>query len=133
MHEAYVRLVGQDTAQNWNSRGHFFAAAAEAMRRILVDSARRKKAAKRGVREDCRGVEISDIAVIHNPDELLAVHDALEDLAAADPQSAELVKLRYFLGLTVEEASEHLGISPRKSKYAWAYARSWLRDHLEAD
>ncbi len=133
VHEAYLRLVGVEKAQSFNGRGHFFGAAAEAMRRILVDSARRKKSAKRGGQENRREVELSEIAVIHNPDELLAVHEALESLGQADPQSAELVKLRYFVGLTVDEAAECMGISPRKAKYIWAYARSWLRDSLGAD
>ena len=133
VHDAYIRLVDVNQAQHWNSRGHFFAAAAEAMRRILVDSARRKKAAKRRRGEQRKGVELAEIAVVRDPDQLLAVHEALDSLGEADAESAELVKLRYFVGLTVEEAAQHLGISARKAKYIWAYARNWLRVNLEAD
>ena len=131
VHEAYVRLVDVEKAQHWNSRGHFFGAAAEAMRRILVESARRKNTAKRRGQKDRNPVSSMEIAVLHNPDELLAVHEALEGLAEADPESAELVELRYFVGLTTDEAAQYLGISTRKAKYIWAYARSWLREELE--
>ena len=102
VHEAYVRLVGAKNTQKWSSRGHFFGAAAEAMRRILVDSARRKNTAKRGRQRQRDSVDIADIAVTNNPDELLEIHDALEGLAEVDPESAQLVKLRYFVGLTAD-------------------------------
>lgn len=131
VHEAYLRLVG--SGQNWKSRGHFFGAASEAMRRILVEGARRKNTAKRGGDRQRDAVNLSEIAVPHNPSELLAIHDALDELESADPDSAKLVKLRYFVGLTVDEAAECMGMSPRKAKYLWAYARSWLRDHLSVD
>ena len=131
VHEAYLRLVGH--GQTWKSRGHFFGAASEAMRRILVESARRRNTAKRGADHQRASEDVAEIAVPCDPDELLAVHDALDDLENADPESAKLVKLRYFVGLTVDEAAECLGISPRKAKYVWAYARSWLRDNLATD
>jgi RNA polymerase sigma factor (TIGR02999 family) len=127
VHEAYVRLVDVEREQSWNGRGHFFAAAAEAMRRILVENARRKRRLKRGGAR--RRVELNEAALaVDGPpaDELLAVDEALERLAREDPQAAELVKLHYFAGLTVEQAAEPLGISPRKAYRIWAYARAWL-------
>jgi RNA polymerase sigma factor (TIGR02999 family) len=127
VHEAYVRLTGGDQPREWNGRVHFFAAAAEAMRRILVDHARHKKSLKGGggwaraeLREDA-------VAAPEGPDEVLAVDDALAGLAAADPQAAELVKLRYFAGLSVDEAAAALDISPRSADRLWAYARAWLQ------
>jgi RNA polymerase sigma factor (TIGR02999 family) len=134
VHEAYLRLVGPEDGQKWNGRGHFFGAAAEAMRRILVESARRKQTAKRGGGEFERDpIEATQIAAARKPEELLDVHEALEQLAASDGEAAELIKLRYFLGLTVEEAAECMSISPRKAKYLWAYARTWLHDALSDD
>ncbi len=131
VHEAYLRLVAADgplggNAPSWDHRGHFFAAAAEAMRRILVESARRKASLKRG--GDMQRLPLDGLAA-SEPDDaanLLALDEALERLALADPQAAELVKLRYFAGLTMEEAAELLGMSPRSAYYAWSYARSWL-------
>jgi RNA polymerase sigma factor (TIGR02999 family) len=127
VHEAYLRLVDVERAQHWNSRGHFFAAAAEAMRRILVEAARRKKAEKHGGGHD--RVELDDHlpAPGPDPDQLLAVDDALARLAAEDPTAAELVKLRYYAGLSVEQAGEALGLSRPTAYRLWAYARSWLR------
>ena len=125
VHEAYLRLVDVDKAQRWNSRGHFFAAAAEAMRRILVDNARRKRRLKHGggrVREPRTG----DVACPEFPEHLLALDEALDRLAATNQQAAELVKLRYFVGLTVEEAASLLDISPRTARNYWAHARTWL-------
>jgi RNA polymerase sigma factor (TIGR02999 family) len=125
VHEAYIRLVGTDAA-GWGSRGHFFAAAAEAMRRILVESARRKKSAKRG--GDRRRVDLEDwdITVQTSPDELLALDEALSALAMEDPVTAELVKLRYFAGLSLEQVAETLEISQRTAARYWAYGRVWL-------
>ena len=126
VHEAWLRLGGPDP-QHWENRSHFFGAAAEAMRRILVDHARRKQSLKRGagaVREDLRD---TDLVLTAPPDELLAVHEALDDLAAADPSAAELVKLRYFVGLTMEEAASVLGLGKRTAEGLWTYARYWLR------
>jgi RNA polymerase sigma factor (TIGR02999 family) len=123
VHEAFLRLVGD---QRFDGRGHFFAAAAEAMRRILVDAARRKRAKKRGGAVIRQSLEGFDIPLRRSEEELLAVHDALDHLAAADPRAAELVKLRYFAGLTLEEAAAVLAISPRTADSVWAYARAWL-------
>ena len=129
VHEAYVRLVDVDKAQQWNSRGHFFAAAAEAMRRILVDAARRKLRPKHGGDRDRAGDE-RDLVAPRRPEALLALDEALDRLAAANPQAGELVKLRHFVGLTNAEAADALGISPRKADQVWAYARAWLLECL---
>ncbi len=131
VHEAYLRLVGTDPAQPWNGRGHFFAAAAEAMRRILVESARRKKAGKRGAGRHRVRLEDADVAVPERSDDLLALDEALAALERADRPAAELVKLRYFAGLTVREAAEALGVAPRTADAVWAYARGWLLDRLQ--
>ena len=130
VHEAYVRLVGGDPGQPWNSRGHFFAAAAEAMRRILVEAARRRNRERHGGGR--RPQSLADLdAVADSPDEdVVALSDALDRLAAANPRAAELVKLRYFAGLTGREAAQVLGVSPRKADQLWAYARAWLLDCL---
>jgi RNA polymerase sigma factor (TIGR02999 family) len=131
VHEAYIRLVDVERAQHWDSRGHFFAAAAEAMRRILVDNARRKLRIKRGGEQ--RRLDLDDADLVTNlpPDELLLLHDAIETLAAHDHSAAELVKLRYFVGLSVEDAAETLGI-PRASAYRhWTYARAWLISRVQ--
>ncbi len=129
VHEAYLRLVDANQAQQWNSRGHFFAAAAEAMRRILVESARRKQRLKHGGGWE-RELMDADIACPQKPEQLLALDEALERLAAANPQAAELVKLRYFAGFSNAAAASLLGISPRKANQIWAYARAWLREDL---
>jgi RNA polymerase sigma factor (TIGR02999 family) len=126
VHEAWLKLAGADD-QHWNGRQHFFAAAAEAMRRILVDRARRRLAAKRGGGEVCLAADEMNIPAPAPDDQLLAVNEALEKLAALDPRKAELVKLRYFVGMTFEEAAEALGIAVPTAKQWWAYARSWLR------
>ncbi|HEY1375926.1 MAG TPA: ECF-type sigma factor [Gemmataceae bacterium] len=127
VHEAYLRLAGGGPAHGWNGRGHFFAAAAEAMRRILVEAARRKKTEKHGGGR--RRVELGDHLPAPGPapDQLLAVDDALGRLGAEDPTAAELVKLRYYAGLSVEEAGDALGLSRATAYRLWAYARSWLR------
>jgi RNA polymerase sigma factor (TIGR02999 family) len=132
VHEAYLRLVDVDQAEPWNSRGHFFAAAAEAMRRILVESARRKKAEKRGGQQERFELRDGDRVEIRVDDDLIDLDDALSKLALADPQAAELVKLRVFAGMTVEEAAQVLGVSARTVKRNWAYARAWLGRHLSA-
>jgi RNA polymerase sigma factor (TIGR02999 family) len=132
VHEAYLRLVEGAPAQPWNSRGHFFAAAAEAMRRILIDQARRKGSQRRGgARQRC---ELRDVDVTALPinEELLDLDDALTRLAATDPQAAELVKLRVFAGMTVEEIAQVQQTSPRTVKRNWAYARAWLGRELAA-
>ena len=132
VHEAYLRLVGHGAGPDWNSRGHFFAAAAEAMRRILVGNARRKHAQKRGgqaKRVDLDAVELADRAA---SDKLLALEDALIRLADRDPVKAELVKLRYFAGLTTQEAAAVLDISTATADRYWAYTRAWLQNEITA-
>jgi RNA polymerase sigma factor (TIGR02999 family) len=132
VHEVYLRLVDVDQVQHWDSRGHFFAAAAEAMRRILVENARRKQRLKHGggrLREPSE----RDIAAPVLPEKLLAVDEALGRLATTNPQAAELVKLRYFAGFSNAEAAALLGVSPRKATQVWAYARAWLREELGDD
>jgi RNA polymerase sigma factor (TIGR02999 family) len=131
VHEAYLRLVDVDKAQAWNGRGHFFAAAAEAMRRILIDQARSKKSQRRG-----GGCQRHDLArlVIAAPEpwrDLLALNEALERFEALDPAKAALVKLRYFTGLTIPQAAEALGISTTTADRYWSYARAWLHADLK--
>jgi RNA polymerase sigma factor (TIGR02999 family) len=133
VHEAYLRLVDVEQAQQWNSRGHFFAAAAEAMRRILVEQARRRKALKRGGGAEREVLDSSAIIAPTGDEQLLAVHDALDDLAQADPQAAALVKLRFFAGMTAADAAEALGLSVRSAHDLWAYARSWLRRRMRPE
>jgi RNA polymerase sigma factor (TIGR02999 family) len=125
VHEAYLRLVDHDQAQHWNSRGHFFAAAAEAMRRILVDNARRKRRPKHG--GDRQRIELDESLAAADPrNDLLALNDALGQLAVQEPVKAELVTLRYFAGLSIDEAAAVLSISPATAKRYWAVARAWL-------
>jgi RNA polymerase sigma factor (TIGR02999 family) len=131
VHEAYLRLVGDEATQRWDSRGHFFAAAAEAMRRILIEAARHKGRVKHGghaIRVDINGLDIASPA---KPEFLLALDEALDKLATANPQAAGLVKLRYFAGLTNAEAAASLAVSARKANQIWAYARAWLLEDLE--
>jgi RNA polymerase sigma factor (TIGR02999 family) len=130
VHEAYLRLIGSVEPQRWDCRGHFFAAAAEAMRRILVENARRKARDRHG--GQMNRVELDDFPLnVQAPDEdLLAVHDALDGLAQTDAEAADLVKLHYFLGLSMDEAAELLGISPRTAYRTWSFARAWLHQQL---
>ncbi len=130
VHEAWLRLGGQDH-QAWNGRPHFFGAAAEAMRRILIENARRKRARRHGGGQQRMDVQEVEIATGVKDDELLAVDAALERFAAQDQQKAELVKLRYFTGLTIAEAAEILGVSAPTAKRWWAYARAWLHKEIE--
>jgi RNA polymerase sigma factor (TIGR02999 family) len=125
VHEAYLRIVGHE-GQSWSNRAHFFGAAAEAMRRILIDHARRRCAQRHGGGKEAVPLEELSIAAPADDDELLAVNDALEKLATHDAQKAELVKLKYFAGLTTEEAATVLGLSTPTAKRYWAYARAWL-------
>ncbi len=131
VHEAYVRLVDVDRVRHWNGRGQFFAAAAEAMRRILVDRARRKRSLKRGGDRGRVEFDEATVAAAQDAEEVLGVSDALAGLAAADAQAAELVKLRYFAGLSIAEAAEALNLAPRSADRLWAYARAWLRRAIE--
>ncbi len=131
VHEAWLRLVGDDESQ-WDSRGHFFAAAAEAMRRILVDNARRKGSLKRGGDRLQADIDVESLIAAPEPfEDLLALDDVLNQLAAADPEAAQLVKLRYFVGLSLEESAGILNVSPRTADRLWAYARAWLHQALE--
>ena len=133
VHEAYLRLVGSEGARDWDNRRHFFAAAAEAMRRILIENARRKKRLKHG--GELRRVEMQDVQIVVSapPDELLAVDEAIVKLTQVDSESAELVKLHYFTGLTIEEAAEILNISVRSAYRNWSFARAWLYRFLHVD
>jgi RNA polymerase sigma factor (TIGR02999 family) len=133
VHEAYLRLVDTDREEHWNSRGHFFAAAAEAMRRILVDAARHKRSRKRGggmVRHEIGDVQL---AAPELNEEILALDEALARLTARDPIKAQLVTLRHFAGLTIEEAAQALGISLTTANRYWAYARAWLHQEILAN
>jgi RNA polymerase sigma factor (TIGR02999 family) len=130
VHEAWLRLGGDDQPR-WQNRAHFFAAAAEAMRRILVDHARRKQSLKRGGGAPHEEF-IEDHVVLTAPaEELLAVHEALDQLAGRDPQAAELVKLRYFIGMTMEEAATAMGLAKRTAESLWTYARACLRHQIQ--
>lgn len=131
VHEAWLRLVGDDESQ-WDSRGHFFAAAAEAMRRILVDNVRRKGSLKRGGDRLQADIDVESLIAAPEPfEDLLALDDVLNQLATADPEAAQLVKLRYFVGLSLEESAGILNVSPRTADRLWAYARAWLHQALE--
>jgi len=131
VHEAYIRLVDAEKAQHWNSRGHFFAAAAEAMRRILVNSARQKKSQKRGTGYQRADMAVEDIpAPERNPDKFLALDEAINKLAEIHPEKAEVVKLRYFGGLTCRQATMALGVSEATADRRWAYARAWLQREI---
>ena len=131
VHEAYLRLVDVDKVQDWNSRGHFFAAAAEAMRRILVDNARRKNSAKRGGDVERVGLAEGKITAPNRGVDLVALDEALDKLATHDARKAELVKLRYFGGLSIRQAADALGIAESTADADWAYAKSWLRLQLD--
>jgi RNA polymerase sigma factor (TIGR02999 family) len=131
VHEAYLRLVGGETPQRWDGRRHFFAACAEAMRRILVENARRKRSLKHGGQHTRIDLDQA-LAVGEEPrHDLLDLDALLDQLAGADPRAAELVKLRFFAGLTGDQAAEVLGIAPRSADLLWAYARAWLFEKLQ--
>src|SRR5947208_1781077 len=131
VHEAYLRLVDVDRAQRWDSRRHFFAAAAEAMRRLLVENARRKRSLKHGGQRARIDLDQALLVGEEPCHDLLDLDELLDDLAAADPRAAELVKLRFFAGLTGDQAAEALGMAPRSADLLWAYARAWLLEKLE--
>jgi RNA polymerase sigma factor (TIGR02999 family) len=130
VHDAYLRLVDSDQAKHWNSRHHFFAAAAEAMRRILIEQARRKHRVRHGGARKRLDLDRLDPAASDGGEEILAVDEALERLAAEEPTVAEVVKLRYFAGLTIEETAASVGISVRTANRHWAFARAWLYQQL---
>ena len=133
VHEAYLRLVDGEKVDHWNSRGHFFAAAAEAIRRILVDSARRKRAGKHGGGLCRVNLDARDALAAAPPDDLLAIDEALERLTHHDPKAAQLVKLHCFAGLTVEQAAAALGLSRTNAYRLWTFARAWLYNQLAGD
>ena len=133
VHEAYLRLVDTEKAQHWNSRGHFFAAAAEAMRRILVEGARKRGRLKRGGDRQRLDLDALQLSVQGATDELLALDEALSEFAQTHPAKAELIKLRYFAGLTVAEAAQALGISTSSADLHWTYARAWLYRRIVGD
>jgi RNA polymerase sigma factor (TIGR02999 family) len=133
VHDAYIRLLDVQKVQLWNSREHFFAAAAQAMRRILVENARRRLTIKRGGDRDREEVAPAEIVAPEVSDDLLALDEAMNRLAEVDPPAAQLVNLRYFAGLTLKEAAEILGVSPRKADFLWSYARAWLRREMHVD
>jgi RNA polymerase sigma factor (TIGR02999 family) len=128
VHEAFVRLVDVEKAQRWNSRGHFYSAAAEAMRRILVENARRKRALRRG--GDRYRLDLDELEAPRLSEDVLALDEALEKLALKDPAKAELVKLRYFAGLTMQQSAQTLGISLATAQRWWSYARAWLHQEI---
>src|SRR4051812_36753969 len=130
VHEAYLRLVDVEQAQHFNTRGHFFAAAAEAMRRILVDQARRRRSRKRGGELARQDLDALEVALPEVPEDLVALDEALDKLAAADRVAAEVVRLRFFAGGPLPEIAQHLGISPRTADRLWAYARAWLHQEI---
>jgi RNA polymerase sigma factor (TIGR02999 family) len=132
VHEAYLRLVGETGGGRWDNRGHFFAAAAEAMRRILIEHARRKHSLKRGRSLVRHRLEEAELLIPEPREDLLALDEALTQLASSDRAAADLVQLRYFGGLTIPEAAEVLGVSPRTADRLWTYARAWLHDRVKA-
>jgi RNA polymerase sigma factor (TIGR02999 family) len=133
VHEAYLRLVGNEKGQHWDSRGHFFAAAAEAMRRILINRARDKSRHKRG--GDRRRIDLDkiEIALDTQEDDLIALDESLEALEREDKGAAQLVKLRFFAGLTLKQTAESLGMAQRTAERQWTYARAWLYNRLRSD
>ena len=136
VHEAYLRLVDAEKVPHWNTRGHFFGAAAEAMRRILVENARARGRLKRGGGENGDGWQRVELSAVEAPgltDDVLALHEALEKLESLDPRTAQLVKLRFFAGLTNEQAAQVLEISPATAYSDWAYARCWLRLEISGE
>jgi RNA polymerase sigma factor (TIGR02999 family) len=131
VHEAYLRLIDGESDQNWDNRRHFFAAAAEAMRRILIENARRRASVKRGGKLTRQALDPDQIAHPDRSDLLLALDEALERLDSTDPAVAELVRLRYFAGMSIPQAAAVLGVAPRTANNYWAYAKAWLVAELE--
>jgi RNA polymerase sigma factor (TIGR02999 family) len=130
VHEAYLRLVDGKQVQRWDSQGHFFAAAAEAMRRILIENARKRSRLKRGGDRRRVDLEAADLASLVPPDELLIIDEAITKLAAEDPQAAQLARLRYFAGLSVEDSAQLVGLSRSSAYEHWSYAKAWLHCEL---
>ena len=130
VHDAYIRLVDVDSAKEWDSRGHFFAAAAEAMRRILIEQARKKARQKRGGDLQKVDIDAADIAIHISPENFLAIDEAVTVLEQQDPEAAQIVKLRYFTGMSVEQAAETLEMSSRTAYRHWNFARAWLYGEL---
>lgn len=133
VHEAYLRLTGGEQLQQWNNRGHFFAAASVAIRRILIDNARRKQSLKRGGGLIRRELQESRLCITGPREDLLSLDDALRKLEGVHPQAAELVQLLYFAGLTLPEAAQTLGMPPRTAGRLWSYGRAWLRREIEGE
>jgi len=133
VHEAYLRLLGNDQDQHWDSRGHFFAAAAEAMRRILLNRARDKKRLKRGGEHRRVDLDQVEIALDTDDEQLISIDEALAQLAVEDPGAAQLVNLRFFAGLTLKEAADSLGLALRTAERQWTYARAWLYARLRQE
>lgn len=133
VHEAYVRLVDAKSKQTWNSKGHFFGAAANAMRRILIDNARKKKSLRRGGEKQRVDIEAMDLSDPNDPSLLVALDESLTRLSQSNPDIAQVVSLRYFAGLTIEETSEALGISVRTVNRHWSFAKAWLYAELTED
>jgi RNA polymerase sigma factor (TIGR02999 family) len=131
VHEAYLRLVGEGRAKHWQGRGHFFAAAAEAMRRILVENARAKRRRKRGGDRARLPLEETELLAPEPREDVLALDEALTELATTDRAAADLVQLRYFGGLSIPDAAQVLGVSPRTAERLWTFARAWLRDRVQ--
>lgn len=131
VHEAWLSVAGRGQGQRWRDRNHFLAAAAEAMRRILIDKARRKSALKRGANEWVRDFSEPEIELVAPAEEILAVHDALDALTATEPVAAQVVKLKYFVGFEIEEIAEALGLSTRTTNRHWAFARAWLKGAIK--
>lgn len=133
VHEAWIRLAGQESTQRWESRKHFFGAACEAMRRILVDKARSKLAQKRGGAAVREAIDVDVLAQDVRPDDVIAIHDSLEELASHNPLAAELVKMRYFGGFSLDEAADVLGIGRTTAYRLWIFARAWLRSQMDPE
>jgi RNA polymerase sigma factor (TIGR02999 family) len=131
VHEAYLRLLGAGAEAHWDSRGHFFAAASEAMRRILVENVRRKHRLKRGGNRSRVALEEAELLAPEPSEDVVAIDEALTELAAADRAAAHLVQLRYFGGLSIPEAAQILGVSTRTAERMWTFARAWLRDRIQ--
>lgn len=133
VHEAWLRLAGPGNAAGWNNRAHFFAAAAESMRRILIETARRRSRLKHGAELAKVDLEVEHCVGVDRAEEIFLVHEALDHLEVSNPEAAQVVKLRYFAGFSIDETASAMQLSPRRVDQIWAYAKAWLKNHLEAD